>query len=428
MDHCQLPYKKLNQISSLSQLPIPRVDQVLGSLGKGRALSLFDLASSCHQITAHKDTVSLTSFFTHTGLYEWLVMSQGSSASSGWFVKVISEVIKGLAQVVVYLDDVIVFDSDPTAHVKTMRAPFKRLRKHNLKFFPTKARLEAMDADCLGHYISPTGVCLNAEKKSASIKMLMPRDLNQVFALLGGMGYYRKFLRDLCKRIRPITSLFRKGVKVGFTSSMEDIVHEIIPELAAPPILVYPTGTPWTTAPAPSTCTATTASAVLLLRLNRSSRTAQCSPSLTSAALPSILRGTGQRLTWKLAALSGPLNSFEATSGARSFASSRITRRSRASASGKSQCASPAVASSFSPRSTAPSTTARAAPTEIPIFCPVCQSLARNTTAVDLVASPPWKIAVSSSSGPAGFAPVPCLLYTSPSPRDKRQSRMPSSA
>ena len=24
--------------------------------------------------------------------------------------------------------------------------------------------------------------------------------------------------------------------------------------------------------------------------------------------------------------------------------------------------------------------------------------------------------------------PIPCLLYTSPSPRDKRQSRMPSSA
>ena len=35
-----------------------------------------------------------------------------------------------------------------------------------------------------------------------------------------------------------------------------------------------------------------------------------------------------------------------------------------------------------------------------------------------------------SVSGKVGFAPYacPCLLYTSPSPRDKRQSRMPSSA
>ena len=68
----------------------------------------------------------------------------------------------------------------------------------------------------------------------------------------------------------------------------------------------------------------------LELHLNRSNRTAQCDPSLTSAALPSILRGTRPRLTWKLAALSGPSNDFEATYGARRFASSRITRRLKA--------------------------------------------------------------------------------------------------
>ena len=62
---------------------------------------------------------------------------------------------------------------------------------------------------------------------------------------------------------------------------------------------------------------------------------------------------------------------------------------------------------SFSQRLTTPSITARAAPTEMPIFCPVGQSLPRNTTALDLAASSPRKMAVSSSSGPAGFASVP---------------------
>ena len=81
--------------------------------------SLFDLVSSFHQITAHKDTVPLTAFCTCTALYEWLFMPQGSSAPPGWFVKVINEVIKGLGQVAAYLDDVIVFDSDLTAHVET---------------------------------------------------------------------------------------------------------------------------------------------------------------------------------------------------------------------------------------------------------------------------------------------------------------------
>ena len=99
-------------------------------------VSLFDLVSLFHQVKAHKDTVPLTAFCIPTGLYEWLVMPQGSSASPGWFVKVINEVIKDLKQVAAYLDDVIVCDSDPIARVQTNRSLFERLRKHNLKFPP----------------------------------------------------------------------------------------------------------------------------------------------------------------------------------------------------------------------------------------------------------------------------------------------------
>ena len=134
----------------------------------------------------------------------------------------------------------IVFDSDPTAHVENMRALFERLRKHNLKSSPSKARLGATDADFLGHFISPAGVRPNADKISDLTKMPMPRDLKQVCALLGGVGYYRQLLRDLSKRIRPITSLLRKGVKFELTLAMEKIVREILAELAAPPILVFP--------------------------------------------------------------------------------------------------------------------------------------------------------------------------------------------
>ena len=166
-------------------------------------------------------------------------MPQGRSASPGWFVKFINEVVKGLGQVAAYLNDVIVFDSDPTAHVENIRALFERLRKHNLKFSPSKARLGATDTDVLGHSISPAGVGPNVDRKSALTKMPMPRDLKQVRALPGGVGYYRKFLRVLSKRIRPITSLLRKGVKFELTPSMEVIVREIIAELAGPPILVF---------------------------------------------------------------------------------------------------------------------------------------------------------------------------------------------
>ena len=138
-----------------------------------------------------------------------------------------------------YLDDVIVFNYDPMAHVNTMLALFERLREHNLKLSPPKSRLGATDVDFLGHSTSPTGMRPNAEKISALIKMPMPRDVKQPRALLGGVRYYRKLLRDLSKRIHPITSLLRRGVKFEFTPATE-VVREILAELAAPPILAFP--------------------------------------------------------------------------------------------------------------------------------------------------------------------------------------------
>lgn len=136
---------------------MPRVDDVVDTFGKGQVFSLFGMIPSFRHVTAHKDTVRLTAFCKPTGLYEWLVMSQGSSALPGWFVKVLIEMIIGLEQVAAYVDAVIVFDCNPTAHLTTIRALFERLRGHNLNLPPSKARLDATDAMFLGHSILPAG-------------------------------------------------------------------------------------------------------------------------------------------------------------------------------------------------------------------------------------------------------------------------------
>ena len=229
-------YKKPNAISSLEQLPIPRVDEVLDSLGKGRIFSLFDLVSF-HQITIDKDTIPLTAFCTPNRLFEWLEMPQGSSASPGWFVKVINEVIKGLERVAAYLDDIIFFDRTPTDHTANIRALFERVRRHRLKRSPAKAKIDAITADFLGHTINASGFSPNSDKVAALTKMPMPNK-KQARSLLGGINYYGKFLANLSRRLHPINALL--GATFNFTPAMETPVRDILRELAKPPTLVYP--------------------------------------------------------------------------------------------------------------------------------------------------------------------------------------------
>lgn len=196
-------YRKLHRISSLGQLPIPRVEEVLTKLNKASIFSLFDFTGSFHQITVHKDTIPLTAFATPTRLFEWLRMPQGASQSAGWFVKVVNEVIKGLEGVEAYLDDVVKYDANPETHVRTMRAFFERLRKFDLKLSPSNATVGTTKADFLGHTISSEGVLPNARKVAALAKMPMPKDVKQLRSLMGGLSYYRRFLKNMAKRVRP---------------------------------------------------------------------------------------------------------------------------------------------------------------------------------------------------------------------------------
>ena len=70
--------------------------------------------------------------------------------------------------------------------------------------------------------------------------MPMPSDIKQFRRLIGGLRYYRTFLPNMARHIRPITALLKKSVAFDFTSVMKDTVRALLAELAAPPILVFP--------------------------------------------------------------------------------------------------------------------------------------------------------------------------------------------
>ena len=139
-----------------------------------------------------------------------------------------------------YLDDSIMFDSDPIAHVPTSRSLFERLQNYNLKLSSSKARLGTTDGNLLGYSTSPAGLRPNSEKVSALVKMPMPKDMRQVRALMGGINYYRNFLPGLSKRLRPINSLLRTGGTFLFTAALEKLVGELLAELRALLIVVSP--------------------------------------------------------------------------------------------------------------------------------------------------------------------------------------------
>ena len=211
-------YQKLNKVTEIPQVAILRVDEVLDTLGGRSVFSVFDLSSGFTQLTIHPDIIPLAAFYTPNELYEWLRMPQGDAGFPAWFVSVMRLVMDGLDNIRKYLDNAIGSEDSPMAHVATLATFFARLRLHNLKLSPNKSRIGAARVDLVGHVISQDGVRPNDEKFAALAQMPMPRGIKQVRSLLGGLSYYRKFLPNMAKRVRSITSLLKKGAMFNLHS------------------------------------------------------------------------------------------------------------------------------------------------------------------------------------------------------------------
>ena len=209
-------YQKLNKVTEIPQITIPRVDEVLDTLGGGSVFSVFDVFSGFTQLTIHPDTIPLTAFCTLNGLYEWLRMPQGAAGAPAWFVSVMRLVTAGLGNIRMYLDDAIGSGDSLIHHVATLATFFARLRLHSRKLSPDKSRISAARVDLLGHVISTDGVRPNDDRVAALTRMPMPTDIKQLHSLLGGLSYYRKFLPNMAHYIRPIKAFLKKGAAFDF--------------------------------------------------------------------------------------------------------------------------------------------------------------------------------------------------------------------
>ena len=72
-----LDYWKLNSVTKRDVYPLPRIDDILDTLGKSHNFTTLDLASGFWQIEMDPATREKSAFTTHCGLYEFVRMPFG---------------------------------------------------------------------------------------------------------------------------------------------------------------------------------------------------------------------------------------------------------------------------------------------------------------------------------------------------------------
>ena len=104
-------YRKLNAVTKVDAYPLPRIDDLLDSLGGATWFSTIDLASRFWQISMHEEDIKKTAFITPSGLYEFVVMPFGLNNAPGTFQRLMNWVLRDYLGifVAVYIDDIIIY-------------------------------------------------------------------------------------------------------------------------------------------------------------------------------------------------------------------------------------------------------------------------------------------------------------------------------
>jgi len=201
-----------------------------------------DLLSGYWQVPLSLDAQDKAAFITRNGLWKWKVLPFGLTFAPATFQRLIEQVLSGLhwKTLLIYLDDVIVMSPDFPTHVSRLREVFDRLWAAGLKLKLSKCVLLQPEVTYLGHVAGPDGVATDPEKVQAVKEWAVPRDLPELRAFLGLVGYYQQYIPGFTRVAQPLNRLTAKGVRWQWTQEEQQAFDHLKQRLIEAPILAYP--------------------------------------------------------------------------------------------------------------------------------------------------------------------------------------------
>jgi hypothetical protein len=161
-------YQALTAATVKDKFPIPVVE-LLNELHGACFFSRLDLRSGYHQVRVHPEDMAKTTFKTHHGHFEFLVMPFGLYNAPWMFQALMNLVLKPLLHrwVLVFFDDILIYNKLLTEHLQHLCAVLNVLCAHRLHLKRTKCSFATSTVEYLGHVISASGVAMDATKVEA---------------------------------------------------------------------------------------------------------------------------------------------------------------------------------------------------------------------------------------------------------------------
>lgn len=205
-------YRMLNKSLIADKFPLPRIDDILDSLGRAKHFSVLDLYSGFWQIPLEPNSREMTAFSTDKGSFQWKVLPFGINVAPNSFSRMMSIAFSGLPPETcfIYMDDLIVIGCSLKHHLTNLESVSKICKKYNLKLNPEKFEFFRPEVTFLGHTCTEHGIAPDKNKLEAVEKYPKPTDKDATKRFVAFANYYRRFIPNFAALAGPLHRLTKK--------------------------------------------------------------------------------------------------------------------------------------------------------------------------------------------------------------------------
>lgn len=227
-----------NKAITRARYPLPEVRGIMHKLAGAGFFTKLDLKSAFHHLPIDEASQELTTFMTPKGPRCFTRLVFGANTAPEEFQKFMDTILTDLDGVIVFIDDLLIFEKTLAELKSRTKIVIKRLKENNLTLNKDKCSYDQTEVIFVGSKINKDGVHPTKDKVALVKGFKTPTKIEEIRSFLGTVQFLGPHIRNLSDLTEPLRRLIKKehgsgkGPIVGWAAE-QDTAFEAIKEAVA---------------------------------------------------------------------------------------------------------------------------------------------------------------------------------------------------
>ncbi|SLM34527.1 gag polymerase env [Lasallia pustulata] len=207
-------YQKLNALTKKDRYSLPLIDEMLARMSGCKFITKFDIIAAFNKLCMDPGSEDLTTFITSMGSYKYCVLPFGLTNGPASYQHYMNDILLPYLNdfIQAYLDGIIIYSKTQKEHTQ-----------HETTF--------------LGLVVSTEGLKMDPQKIEVIAQWPIPMKLVEVQSFIGFCNFYRRFMKEFSKIVRPLTRLAQKDMPFEWNEACQIAFDTLKKRMTEAPVL-----------------------------------------------------------------------------------------------------------------------------------------------------------------------------------------------